>query len=136
MKRFIIICMLMLAVGQSVFAGNAGKNLRSPIKSNSSLTLDDVFCDANLGKQVDLYYHDLTNMDETYSQIAEAMMDATVKGGEILGPRTGMNGKIQKYKGKANVYCCKGFTCAGPVTDKLLWIYDRSKKKLSAILIH
>ncbi len=111
-------------------------NLASPIKSNNSLTLDDVFCNENIGKQVDLDYNELTGYGARSSQIGDAMMNAHVKGGEILGPRTCIKGTIQRYNGQKNMFCCKGSTSAGSFSDKLLWIYDKTNKRLSAILVN
>ena len=111
---------------------NEGKNLSSPIRSDNSLTMDDIFCDQNVGKKIDISYADISDCGERDSQIGDAMVNANYLGGEFLGPRTYMQGRIKNYKGKSGVYCCDGSTCAGPYTDVLLWIYDRNNKTLTA----
>jgi len=104
---------------------------------DNSTTLDELFCDENIGDTIIRFDYNSLTMAGDYPNgpIAAAIINAHYVDCEMIGPQTAMYGVVKYgYKGQEYTYYCDGSTTAGCLTDPLVWVYNSQTKQLFAYM--
>lgn len=123
---------LIEAESDSLTDANVSKRkIPEVVNVTNDMELDEIFCDSNVGKRIEVSYWDLVGLVDFDSEpvegpLAKAMVNAT----DFC--RVGLCGTLKKnYKGNANIYYCVGHISAGEAGWDIIWIYDKTTCELT-----